>query len=67
MYVTHIIDTKVIQSLSNLDLLLGIKEGIGKLLSLSQSTLDNLEIRYIAQEVADWLVWVALLDVSVGV
>lgn len=35
MYVTHIIDTKVIQSLSNLDLLLGIKESIGKLLSLS--------------------------------
>jgi len=55
---THIIHTKIIQSLSNLNLLLGIKESVGKLLSLSQRTLNDLEIRDVAQEVADWLVWV---------
>jgi len=58
MYMTHIIHTKIIQSLSNLNLLLGIKESVGKLLSLSQRTLNDLEIRDVAQEVADWLVWV---------
>ena len=67
MYMTHIIHTKIIQSLSNLNLLLGIKESVGKLLSLSQRTLNDLEIRDVAQEVADWLVWVWLLDVSMWV
>jgi hypothetical protein len=45
---THIVNTKIIQSLSNLNLLLGVEEGVGKLLSLSQRTLNDLEIRYIA-------------------
>lgn len=64
---THIINTKIIQSLSNLNLLLGIKESVCELLSLSQRTLNDLEIRNIAQEVADGLVWIRLLDVSVRV
>ena len=55
---THIVNTKIIQSLGNLNLLLGVEEGIGKLFALSQRTLNNLEIRNIAQKVANWLVGV---------
>jgi hypothetical protein len=57
-YVTHIVHTKVVQRLGDLNLLLGIEEGIGELFTLTQSTLDNLEAGDIAQEVANWLVWV---------
>lgn len=48
---THIVNTKVTQGLGNLDLLLGVEEGVCKLLTLTQSTLNNLETRHIAQEV----------------
>jgi hypothetical protein len=57
-WVTHIINTKIIQRLGDLNLLLGIEKGIGKLFALSKGTFDNLEVRYIAQVVANWLVWV---------
>ena len=40
---THVVDTEVIQSLGNFNLLLGIKEGIGELFTFSQSTFDDLE------------------------
>lgn len=48
---THVVDTKLIQSLGNLNLLLGIKKGIGELLTLTQSALDDLKARNVAQEV----------------
>lgn len=50
---THVVNTKVVESLGNLDLLLGIEESVGELLTLTQSTLDNLETGDIAQEVGD--------------
>lgn len=50
---THVVDTKVIQSLGDLNLLLGIKKGVGELLALTQGALNNLEARHIAQEVGD--------------
>lgn len=50
---THVIDAKVIQRLRNFDLLLGIKEGVGKLLALSQCTLNDFEAGDIAQEIRD--------------
>lgn len=50
---THVVHTKVIESLGDLNLLLSIKEGVGKLLALTQSTLDNLETGDIAQEIGD--------------
>jgi hypothetical protein len=55
---THIVNTEIIQSLGDLDLLGGVKESIGELFALSQSALNDLEIRDVAQEVADGLVWV---------
>lgn len=50
---THVVDTKIIKGPGDLDLLLGIKKGVGELLSLTQSTLDDLEARDIAQEIGD--------------
>ena len=41
---THVVNTKIIQSLSDLNLLLGVEEGIGELFTLSQCTLNDLEI-----------------------
>lgn len=55
---THIINTEIIQSLSNLNLLSPVEEGIGELLSLSKRTLNDLESRDVAQEVTDRLVWI---------
>ena len=49
----HIVGTEFIESLGDLDLLLGIKKGIGKLLSLAQCAFDDLEARDVAQEVGD--------------
>jgi len=50
---THVVNTEVIQSPGNLNLLLGVKEGIGELLTLTQSALDDLEAGDIAQEVGN--------------
>jgi len=50
---THIVDTKLIQGLGDLDLLLGIKESVGELLALTKGALNDLEARDIAQEVGD--------------
>jgi hypothetical protein len=65
-FVTHIVDSEIIQRLGDLNLLLRVKEGIGELLTLSQSALNDLEIRHIAQEVADGLVWVRSVRMGVG-
>jgi hypothetical protein len=64
--VTHVVNAEIIQSLGDLDLLLRVEKGICKLFTLSQSTLDDLEIRYVAQEVADRLVWVRAVRMRVG-
>jgi hypothetical protein len=64
--VTHVVNTKIVQSLGDLNLLLGVEEGIGKLLTLSQSTLNDLEIGYVAQEVANGLIWVCSVRMGVG-
>ena len=50
---THVVNTELIQGLGDLNLLLGVKKGIGELLTLTQGTLDDLEPRDIAQEVGD--------------
>ena len=50
---THVVNTKVIESLGDLNLLLGVKEGVGELLTLTEGTLDDLEPRDIAQEVGN--------------
>lgn len=51
-----VVDAEVIESLGDLDLGLGVEEGVGELLAFSQGALDDLEARDIAQEVADGLV-----------
>lgn len=55
---THIIDTEIVESLGNLNLLGEVEKGVGELFALTESTLDNLEVVDIAQEVTDWLVWI---------
>lgn len=45
---THIVNAKIVQCLSNLNLLGGVEESIRKLLSLTQCALNDLEIRDIA-------------------
>lgn len=55
--VSYVVNTELVQSLSNLNLLSSIKESVGELFTLAQCALNNLEAGYIAQEVANWLVW----------
>ena len=58
----HIVNPKVIEGLGDLNLLLGIKKGVGELLTLAQSALNDLEAGDIAQEISDAdivAVWVA--------
>lgn len=45
---THIVGTEFIECLGNLDLLLGVKEGIGKLFPLTKGAFDDLETRDVA-------------------
>lgn len=59
---THVVNTKVIKSLGDLNLLLGIKKGVGELLALTQGTLNDLKPGNIAQEVGHSdivTVWIA--------
>jgi len=63
--VTHVVYTKIVQGLGYLNLLLCVEEGIGELFTLSQRTLDDLEARYIAQEVADGLVRIVSCGVGI--
>lgn len=51
-----VVDAEVIEGLGNLDLGLGVEEGVGELLAFSQGALDDLEARDIAEEVAHGLV-----------
>jgi len=53
-----VIDAKVVKGLGNLDLGLGVEVGVGELLTLTKSRLDNLEAGDIGKEVADGLVGV---------
>lgn len=55
---THVVNTEVVQGFGNLNLLLLVEKGIGELFTLPQSTLNDLEVPYIAQVVANRLVWV---------
>lgn len=55
---THIVDSKIVQRLCNFNLLLEVEEGVGELLSFTQCTLNDFEIVDIAQEVANWLIWI---------
>lgn len=48
---THVVNTEVIQSPGDLDLLLGIEESVGELLTLTQGALNDLEAGNIAQEI----------------
>lgn len=50
---THVVNTKVVQGLGDFDLLLGVEESVGELLSLTKSTLNDLEAGDIAQEVGN--------------
>lgn len=50
---THVVNAEVVQGLGDLNLLLSVKECIGELFAFSQSTLDDLETRNIAQEIGD--------------
>lgn len=65
---THIVNAEVIEGLGNLNLLLGVKEGIGELLALTKGALNDLEAGDIAQEVchAD-IVAVGVASGGVGV
>lgn len=50
---THVVHTEVIESFGDLDLLLGIEESVGELLTLTQSRLDDLEAGDVAEEIGD--------------
>lgn len=50
---THVVNTEVIEGPGDLDLLLGVEESVGELLTLTQSRLNDLETRDIAQEIGD--------------
>lgn len=50
---THVVHTEIIQSLGDLNLLLGVEESIGELLTLTEGGFNDLESRDIAQEVGD--------------
>ena len=56
-----VVDTKLVEELGDLDLGLGVEEGIGKLLTLTEGRLDDLEVANIAQVVLNGCVWVARL------
>jgi hypothetical protein len=60
------VNTKLVESLGDLDLGLGVKVGIGKLLALTQRRLDDLEVRHVGQEVAYGLVGVLVDSVRLG-
>ncbi|GMF73914.1 unnamed protein product [Aspergillus oryzae] len=51
MNMTHVVDTEIIQSLSDFNLLFGIKESIGELFTLTEGTLNDLEPGDVAQKV----------------
>ena len=48
---THVVDTKLVEGLGDLNLLLGVKESVGELLTLTERTLDDLEAGDIAEKV----------------
>lgn len=50
---THVVHTELVQSLGDLNLLLGVEESVGELLTLTESGLNDLESRDVAQEVGD--------------
>ena len=60
--VSYVVDTKVVQRLSDLNFLSGVEKRVGKLLSLSQGALDDLERADIAEEVGDGLVGIPAVE-----
>ena len=48
---THVVDTEIIQSLGDFNLLFGIKESIGELFTLTEGALNDLKPGHITQEV----------------
>ena len=56
---SYIINTEIVQGFGNLNLFSSIKESIGKLLALSQGTLNDFERVDIAEEVRDGLVGIS--------
>jgi len=62
MYESYVINTEIVESLSNFNLLSSIKERIGKLFALSQCTFNDFERVDIAEEVWDGLVRVPAID-----
>jgi hypothetical protein len=48
---TYVVHTEIVQCLGDLNLLLGVEESVGKLLTLTEGTLNDLEAGNIAQEV----------------
>lgn len=50
---THVVNTEVIKSPGDFDFLLGIKEGVGELLALTQGALNDLEAGDVAQEIGN--------------
>ena len=63
--VPHIVHAEIVKRFGNLNLLLRIKKGIGKLLSFSQRRFDDLEVRYVAEKVANRFVRIAAGDVRI--
>lgn len=55
-----VVNAEFVEGLGNADLGLGVEEGIGKLLALTERRLDQLEARDIGQKVADGLVGVGV-------
>ena len=59
------VNTKFIQLLGNCNLHVGVKVGIGELLTLTKGRFNDLEVGDVGEEVADWLVWVLVLGLPV--
>jgi len=56
---SYVINAEIVQGFGNLYLFSSIKESIGKLLALSQGTLNNFERVDVAKEVGDGLVGIS--------
>lgn len=59
---SYIVNTEIIQRPSNFNLLGCVEEGVGKLLTLSQSALNDFERADVAKEVRYWLVRIPGID-----
>jgi len=60
--VAYVVNTKVVQCLGDLNLLGGVEESVGELLSLSQGAFDDLERVDIAEKVGDRLIGIPAVE-----